>query len=308
MRCGIYLRISKEERKEFHSESNSIESQRMIIRQYISEHKELEYTKECIDDGYSGINFERPGVMKLLQYALEGEIDCIIVKDLSRFGRDYIQTGRYISQVFPKLGLRFIAIGDNYDSKTGEFMEHTLLVPVLNLINDAYCRDISLKVKWQQEAKRKNGDYIGAFAVYGYKKSEINHNKLVIDEYPAEVIRWIYGERLNIKSAEYIARKLNEKEILSPLAYKKMCGSKFQTSFAGKKELKWSPMAVRRILKNEMYTGVLIQGKDKKISYKYAERKRLPKSEWVCVEHAVDAIIEKEIFEKVQRICLRNRD
>ena len=169
MKCGIYLRISKEEES---TGSNSIAGQRMVIEQFVHVHNDMEIAGEWCDDGYSGINFDRPGVKDLIRNIYSGRIECIIVKDLSRFGRDYIQTGKYIKYIFPGLGVRFIAVCDNYDSQNSGFLEDALLMPIMNLVNDAYCRDISNKVRWQQEARRKQGIYIGAFAVYGYIKSE----------------------------------------------------------------------------------------------------------------------------------------
>lgn len=306
MKCGIYLRISKEE--EFSGgESNSIAGQRMIIKQFMEMHKEMELAGEWCDDGYSGTTFDRPAVNELLQSVYTGSIECIIVKDLSRFGRDYIQTGRYIKYIFPKLGVRFIAVCDNYDSKNSSFMEDSLLMPVLNLINDAYCRDISNKVRWQQVAKRKQGVYIGAFAAYGYCKSEKEHGRLVIDKNVEHIIRQIFNMRLKGNSAEKIAARLNFMKVPSPLAYKRLSKSRYTTSFAKRQYTKWSPVAVRRILSNELYTGVLLQGKDKKISYKLDTRKKLPKEEWIRAEGAADAIISRDIFEKVQAMDLRKK-
>lgn len=298
------MRISKEDAG---SESNSIAGQRMIIKQFMEAHKDMELVGEWCDDGYSGITFDRPDINNLLQSVYAGNIECVIVKDLSRFGRDYIQTGRYIKYIFPKLGVRFIAVCDNYDSYNSSFMEDSLLMPVLNLINDAYCRDISNKVRWQQEARRKQGLYTGAFTVYGYLKSEKERGKLIVDENVADIIRWIFNMRLEGKSAEKIADKLNSMKIPSPLAYKELSNSKYTTSFAKKQYPEWSPVAVRRILSNEIYVGVLLQGKDKKISYKLDIRKKLPKEEWVRVEGATKAIVSKDVFEKVQSMDLRKR-
>lgn len=244
----------------------------------------------------------------MLQNIYAGNIECVIVKDLSRFGRDYIQTGRYIKYIFPKLGVRFIAVCDNYDSENSGFLEDSLLMPILNLINDAYCRDISNKVRWQQTARRKQGIYIGAFAAYGYLKSEKERGKLVVDENVADIIRYIFNMRLEGNSAEKIAYKLNLMKIPSPLAYKKLNKSKYTTSFAKNKYPKWSAVAVRRILSNELYTGVLLQGKDKKISYKLDIRQKLPKEEWVRVEGAAEAIISKDVFERVQAMDLRKKE
>ena len=201
MKCGIYLRISKET----DNESNSISGQRMVIKEFVGKHIDMEIAGEWCDDGYSGITFERPGIKDLLANVFSGNIECIIVKDLSRFGRDYIETGRYIRYIFPQLGIRFIAVCDNYDSSSSGFFEDSLFIPVMSLVNDAYCRDISNKVRWQQEAKRKQGIYIGAFAVYGYIRHEDAPGKLAVDQVAAEVVRQIFDMRIDGNSAEKIA-------------------------------------------------------------------------------------------------------
>lgn len=304
MKCGIYLRISKET----DNESNSISGQRMVVKEFIDAHSDMEFAGEWCDDGYSGITFERPGIKDLLANVFSGNIECIIVKDLSRFGRDYIQTGRYIKYIFPQLGTRFIAVCDNYDSGSSGFFEDSLLMPVMSLVNDAYCRDISNKVRWQQAARRKQGIYIGSFAVYGYIRSEDAPGKLAVDQAAAEVVRRIFDMRLNGNSAEKIAAWLDSQNIPSPLVHKKLNKSKYTTSFARNGTPGWTPVAVRRILSNEIYTGVMLQGKDKKLSYKLPVRKKLPKNEWIRVENAVIPIIGKEIFEKVQKIDLRKKN
>ena len=303
MKCGIYLRISKET----DNESNSISGQRMVIKEFVGKHIDMEIAGEWCDDGYSGITFERPGIKDLLANVFSGNIECIIVKDLSRFGRDYIETGRYIRYIFPQLGIRFIAVCDNYDSSSSGFFEDSLFIPVMSLVNDAYCRDISNKVRWQQEAKRKQGIYIGAFAVYGYIRHEDAPGKLAVDQVAAEVVRQIFDMRIDGNSAEKIASKLNSQNIPSPLVYKRLNNSKYTTSFAKNKMPEWTPVAIRRILSNEIYTGVIIQGKDKKLSYKLPVRKKLLKDEWIRVEGAVTPIITKDVFEKVQKIDLRKK-
>lgn len=303
MKCGIYLRISKET----DNESNSISGQRMVIKEFVGKHIDMEIAGEWCDDGYSGITFERPGIKDLLANVFSGNIECIIVKDLSRFGRDYIETGRYIRYIFPQLGIRFIAVCDNYDSSSSGFFEDSLFIPVMSLVNDAYCRDISNKVRWQQEAKRKQGIYIGAFAVYGYIRHEDAPGKLAVDHVAAEVVRQIFDMRIDGNSAEKIASKLNSQNIPSPLVYKRLNNSKYTTSFAKNKMPEWTSVAIRRILSNEIYTGVIIQGKDKKLSYKLPVRKKLPKDEWIRVEGAVTPIITKDVFEKVQKIDLRKK-
>lgn len=296
MRCVSYLRISKDE-KDFRDETLSIESQRLIINQYVKEKGDWQLISEYTDDGYSGSNFERPAVKRMLNAAYNGELDCIIVKDLSRFGRDYIESGKYIQRIFPMLGIRFIAIGDGYDSGCSDFFEKNLMLPILNLMNDAYCRDISGKVRFGQMAKRREGKYIGAFAVYGYVRDNKKEGNLAIDSEAAGVVRRIFDMRLDMMSGESIAKILNDEGILSPLEYKKKNNSRFYCSFAGEKNTLWSPVAVRRIIHNEIYMGVMVQGKDKKISYRLPDRKKLPKEEWIRVFNKVEPIVSREEFE-----------
>lgn len=187
----------------------------------------------------------------------EGKIDCVIVKDLSRFGRNYIESGRYIEKIFPMLGIRFIAITDGYGS-INEDLGSDMIVPFKNLINDAYCRDISIKIRNHMDIKRRNGEYIGAFAAYGYLKDEANKNHLVVDEYAADVVRDIFSMKLCGMSQQTIADKLNAAGILSPLQYKKSIGVPLESSFVKSMKPKWSYNAVTRILKNEVYTGTVV--------------------------------------------------
>lgn len=299
-RCGAYLRLSRDDDAE--GESNSIQTQRQIIRHYVRQQNGMELVAEWVDDGYSGSNFTRPGFEHMMQQLIRREIDCVIVKDLSRFGREYIDTGRYLQQIFPAMGIRFIAVADHYDSFRTEFMEETLLLPVMNLLNDAYCRDISQKVRCHQNIRRECGEYIGAFAGYGYRKKKDNYHRLEEDREAADVIRTVFRLRFSGMSAEKISCLLNEAGVLSPLAYKKVHGSRFATSFSEKELPPWSPMAVRRILQNEMTAGTMIQGRDRKISYKLPERVKLPKEEWKKVENGVPALLPKWMFLAAQEL------
>ena len=185
-----YTRLSRDDGDK--AESNSITSQKEIIRDYVRQHPEFVIVKEYADDGYSGVNFERPGFKQMMEDIKAKKIDCVICKDLSRFARNYIDAGRYLEKIFPFLGVRFIAITDHYDSAAGSDDADQIIVPFKNLINDAYCRDISIKIRSQLDVKRKNGQFIGSFAGYGYLKDPKNKNHLVIDEYAADIVRLIF--------------------------------------------------------------------------------------------------------------------
>lgn len=271
----LYLRLSRDDGDK--EESNSITGQRELLRDFIRTRPELREYAVRIDDGFTGSNFERPSFKKMLEDVKAGRTNCIIVKDLSRFGRNYLDAGEYIEKIFPFLGVRFIAVNDNYDSLGGKNASDELIIPFKNLINEAYCRDISVKVRTQLEVKRKSGQYIGAFAVYGYLKDETDKNRLVADEYAADVVRDIFKWKLEGMSPQDIAARLNHSGVLSPMEYKRSLGMRFATSFKANPQAAWSANAVLRILKNPVYTGVLIQGRETTPSYKV--RKRVTKPE-----------------------------
>lgn len=298
-RCGIYLRISKEDGDK--SESDSIANQRLIIKEYLQRKPDWTLEAEWLDDGFSGSRFDRPGLQGILQAAREGEIDCIIVKDLSRFGRDYLQTGQYLRAIFPQWGVRFIAIGDGYDSSSSDFCEETLLVPILNLMNDAYCRDISKKVRTGQNARRRRGDYVGAFAPYGYRKKNEERHRLEIDRESACVVKKIFLWRAEGHSAEKIKGYLDALSIPSPYVYKQQTVQTYVSGFVDREKKRgWSAVAVRRILKNQIYMGILQQGKSKKVSYKSAKRQAVPEKDWLCVAGGAPQIISRQLFESCQ--------
>ena len=203
-KAAAYLRLSREDGDKV--ESDSIGGQRDLIADYVRTHDGLKLEGEYVDDGYSGTTFERPAFKKMIQDIDDKKIDCIIVKDLSRLGRNYIETGRYLEKIFPILGVRFIAINDNYDSFDQNNGADNIVIPFKNLINDAYCRDISIKIRSQMEIKMKKGDFVHGFATYGYKKDPKNKNKLIVDEEAAQVVRRIYQMKIDGYSPVSIAK------------------------------------------------------------------------------------------------------
>lgn len=213
IRAAAYLRLSIEDGDK--AESNSIGNQRELIRDFAAERPGLHLVEEYADDGYTGTNFERPGFKRMMEDIKSGKINCIIVKDLSRLGRNYIEMGKYLEQIFPMMGIRFIAINDNYDNANAESNDSdNIVVPFKNLLNDSYCRDISIKVRSQLDMKRRKGEFIGGYAIYGYCKDERNKNRLVVDEYAADVVRSIYRRKLEGMSAQAIAEQLNSENTL----------------------------------------------------------------------------------------------
>lgn len=295
-----YIRLSYTDDRS--SESDSVTNQRKLIENFIERNPDIQIVSEKIDDGYSGIIFDRPAFKEMMQDITDGKINCVIVKDLSRLGREYIETGRYLRRVFPTYGVRFIAITDNIDT-AHEGSGDDLTVSVKNIMNEAYCRDISIKTRTSLDIKRRNGDFVGAFPVYGYMKSEENKNLLVPDPYASRVVRDIFRMRLDGTSALRIATVLNEMGILSPLAYKKNNGFPYaKHGYADKEDCKWSATTIIRILQDETYIGTLVQGKQGTPHYKIKQMEQRPSSEWIRVPDAHEPLIAKQDFELVQRI------
>ena len=296
--ADIYLRLSKEDGDK--EESDSISNQRSLILDFLKSQPDIQIHKIRIDDGYSGVDFNRPAFIEMIDDIREGRANCVIVKDFSRFGRNYIESGKYIQVLFPRSGVRFIAVNENYDSTKAQGYTGNIIVPFKNMVNDAYCADISVKVRSHLEIKRKRGDFVGAFAVYGYAKDENNKNKLVVDPFAADVVRDIFKWKLEGMSAQGIADKLNQSGILSPMEYKRFLGLRYNTTFKVNATAQWQSATVKRILSNPVYIGTLEQGKRAKPNYKVRKCADLPKEQWICTENAHEPIIDRNIFDTVQ--------
>ena len=297
--CG-YVRLSREDGDKV--ESNSITGQKDLIRAFLSCHPELRECGMKVDDGFTGSNFDRPAFQEMLAEVRTGHINCIVVKDLSRFGRDHLGAGEYIERIFPFLGVRFIAINDHYDSLHRNVESDELIVPFKNLINEAYCRDISIKIRSQLEIKRRRGDFIGSFAVFGYKKDPDDHHKLLVDDYAAEVVRDIFRWKLEGISAIDIASRLTATGIPTPMEYKQSIGLRYTNAFRVKEDSVWSAGMVLRILKNPVYIGVLEQGRVTTPSYKVKRLVNKPREEWAVVEGCHEPIIDRFDFESIQKV------
>lgn len=299
IKAAGYYRLSRDDGDKL--ESDSIANQRTLVTEF-AEKNDIHILESYIDDGFSGTNFERPDFMRLMDDIRDGKINCIIVKDLSRLGRNYIEMGKYMTRIFPSLGVRLISINDNYDSLNDEEVSNQIVVPFKNLINDAYCRDISIKVRSQLDIKRKNGQFIGSFAPFGYKKDVKNHNHLVIDETAAEIVQLIFNLKLDGFNSLRITQKLDEMGIPTPRQYKQMNYSTYSSGFKAKPDSGWSEGSVNRILRDETYTGTLVQGKRRKINYKVKQSVDMPEKDWIRVEDSHEAIIPKYTFDRVQRL------
>lgn len=305
-KVAIYLRLSKEDddlscSSGAKSESNSISNQRKLIYDFMKSHPELELYDEYKDDGKSGSNFDRAEFQRMMKDIEAGKVNCVIVKDQSRFGRDYIDVGKYKEKIFPKLGVRFITINEGYDSLSATSSDD-LAFTINSFVYDFYIRDISTKIRTNLTAKKQNGEYAGAFVAYGYVKDSDDKSKLVVDPFAANVVRDIFRWKIEGLSPQNIAVRLNRLGIPSPTEYKRLSGSKYKTSFQTSSKAIWSHVSVRRILKNEIYLGVMIQGKRTTPNYKTKTVVTKAESEWLRVEGTHEAIISVRDFELVQEL------
>lgn len=293
-KVGIYIRLSKEdEEKEKYSESESIQNQRALLMQYIKENK-LNFTHEYVDDGISGTSFDRPGFNKMIEDIENGKINMVITKDLSRLGRNYVQSGYYTETYFPEHNVRYIAILDNIDTAIDS--ANNDIAPFKSILNEMYAKDTSKKINSVLQSKRKQGEYLGV-APYGYKKDPENKYHLIVDEEAAKVVKLIFEKYLEGYGTMQIADYLSEQKIPIPSDYnKKKRGTKSITYGL------WAQSTVRFILSNEIYTGTVIQGKRKKLSFKSKKFIDVPEEDWVKVPNMHEAIVSAEDYERAKRI------
>ena len=296
--AGAYLRLSKEEYNN-EKESNSITNQRQIIDNYVKEHKEYKLVDYYVDDGYSGTNFDRPEFQRMLEDIKNKKIDVIIIKDLSRLGRNYIETGNFVEVVFPAMGVSVISVDENYEMDSLDYYGSDY-VPLKNLFNDMYAKDISKKVRSSLIVKKHNGEFVGKLAPYGYIKDQKDKHKFLIDKNVSHIIKKIFDMILDGKSRKEVADFLNQNDILTPSEYLNINTNKDVTVMK-----KWNSEMVNSILRNENYTGTLFQGKKRKLNYRVNKKINIDKENWIVTENHHEAIINKEKFDKVQDILDR---
>lgn len=299
---ALYMRLSSEDANE--GESFSIGNQRDLLYHFLKDHREFDgcTVMEFCDDGYTGTNFDRPEVKKMLSMA-GNPIRCIIVKDFSRFGRNLIEVGDYLDQIFPFLGVRFIAVNEDYDSKNSLGSAVSLDVSLKAMVYEMYSRDISEKIRCVQKAKMKRGEYLCAIAFYGYKKSKAEKNKLEIDEPAADVVRRIFRMAAEGTAPTQIALRLNTEGILSPLAYRRRNHTDGGRGWkvAGDTSY-WTRENVRRIICDERYTGCLVCGKRTAVDVSKKQTVKVPKEDWIVVKDTHEAVVPKDIFAKAQKV------
>ena len=293
-RAAIYVRLSVEDT---HTHSVSIETQQMIIARYLEQYPEISVYDTYIDNGATGTNFHRPGFQQMLSDIEAGHVNCVIVKDLSRLGRNTIDTGYYIEQYFRIRNIRFIAVNENFDTVAPEDAHSGIIIPLRNMINEAYALDIGRKIRAQQRQAMKDGKFIGARTPYGYLKAEDDCHQLIIDPVAAVVVQRMFRWASEGAGLNTIAVRLNEAGVLTPSYYKKMQGKIAHENLLGNG--KWQTRTVGVILRSEVYTGDLVQGQTKTVDHRQV---KADAEEWTVVRDTHEAIISREDFDLAARL------
>lgn len=313
-KAALYLRLSKEDADKAEKEdvSRSIASQRLLLMDYAARHN-FQVVDVYSDDNYSGLYDDRPEFDRLIRDSKSGKFNVVIAKTQSRFTRNMEHMEKYLHHYFPLLGIRFISVLDGADT---QIMANKKSRQINGLVNEWYCEDLSNNIKAVFKQKMKAGEFLGAFAPYGYLKEPKDHHKFIVDKYAADIVKKIYGLFLEGYSIRGIAHYLEDKNVLNPTAYKKSLGLNYANAKADEFSLNyglWSTTTIKRILSNETYTGSLIQGVSTKVSYKDKKVTTVPRKDWIIVKNHHEAIISEEIFQKVsclrskRRICAKNQ-
>ncbi len=291
-----YIRLSVEDSGK--TDGYSLENQEKLVKDFIAEQQDMRLYRLYIDNGATGTVFERPAFDEMMQDMKDGKINCIVVKDLSRLGRNYLEAGNYLEQIFPFFRVRFISITDGYDSNSPDVTDESLIIPLKNIINEGYAKDISQKITTSFEARKKQGQFMGKYPVYGYLKDPENKNHLIVNLETCGIVKRIFQMRDSGVALGAIASQLNEEGIPSPARYLWLKGLSKEERH---KDSYWDRTNVKRLLTNKMYLGMLVYGKERTSFAKGIKRQRVPESEWKYVPNAHEAIIDQELFDSVQR-------
>lgn len=300
-KVGLYVRLSRDDGN---VESDSIVSQRSLLRRYVKENNYI-VVDEYVDDGFTGTNFERPSFKRMIKDIESGKIDMIITKDMSRLGRDYIGTGELIEKYFPNKNVRYIAINDGIDT----FIDNTNndIAPFKAIMNDMYAKDISKKVKTSLHSRMKDGLYVSGRCPFGYQKDPTNKNHLIINEEQASIVRLIFDLALKGNTYHYIAQYLTERKIKTPASYYNyIWNTKCSTECISQEYGVWVDTTIKTILTNQIYVGDTVQGKTKKINYKLKKAVKNNPNDYIIVENTHEAIIDRDTFNYVQTLLPKN--
>lgn len=308
-RLGKYIRLSKEDLLRGRDESNSVINQRRLLEQYHQSHLDEFYDGSeqdvYVDDGKTGTDTDLEDFQRLLSDVYSGRINCVIVKDLSRLSRNYTDAGNLIENLFVRLNVRFISLAEGVDSYRNPDSISNIIVPITNVMNDQYCYQTSKKIRQVFDMKRRNGEFIGSYAPYGYVKDPKDKHALLVDPEAAEVVKSIFSMFLSGMNKRGITYYLNDHGTLCPTAYKQQQGLKYNAPNAQGNPM-WSTITIDTILKNRVYVGDMVQGRQRVKSYKIHIQERVPEEEWFIVENTHEAIIDRETFEKVQSLLKRD--
>lgn len=305
-KAGLYIRLSRDDGDKM--ESNSVTNQREILKEHLKLHPDIELYDFYVDDGWSGTNFDRPGFIRMMEDIYAGKVNCVIVKDLSRFCRNASEGGQYLDNVFVRLRVRFIALNNGIDTASGNMNAATQLISVgvTNVINESVAATTSVNVRGTLNVNRQQGKFIGSFSTYGYLKDPEDYHKLIIDEEAAPVVRMIFDKFISGMSIMGIAKELNSMGIPNPSTYKKLKGFNYRHPVGEKNDGMWPDSSVRRVLTNEMYIGNMVQGKNTTVSYKIHQCRAIPKEDWIRVIGTHEPIIDLETFQKAQSLFNRH--
>ena len=295
-----YTRVSKDDRDK--NQSNSIKNQRDMILDFAKHNPDICVVDIVADDGATGANFDRDAFKGMIDHIESGAVNCVVVKDFSRLGRDHIETGKYIERYFAAKKVRFISINDGYDSLKSDMSDrgNSLIVPFKNIMNEAALEDISIRTKSHLAIKRKNGEFVSNYAAYGYVKS--SDKKLVVDDYAGEIVNFIFNSKIDGKNEQQIAGELNAAGVLSPSEYRKVMGTKYYTPFSSGEKGLWSVNAIKRVLTNRVYIGCMEQGKHTKASYRMKKFYLKPREEWSIHEDNHEPLVDMWTFDTVQEL------
>lgn len=301
-KTAAYVRLSVEDSGK--PGADTIEGQKALLTSYIEQQSDLELVSLFCDNGRTGTDFDRPQFEKMMEEVRKGRVNCIVVKDLSRFGRNYKETGNYLERIFPFLGVRFIAVNDNFDTLTAERTQDGYIVPLKNLINEVYSKDISKKIDAALTIKQQRGEFIGAWAPYGYRKDPNDKHHLIINEETAPTVRQIFKWRLEGISVVQISRKLNDAGILSPSAYLYATGEVKTEKYKG---VLWHTQIIKTILAHPVYIGHMVQGRKKQSFYEGKRQAHVDEADWIIVRNTHEPIIDDETYEAVQQIAQQRK-
>ena len=296
-RTAAYVRLSMEDSGKI--DGYSLQNQKDLLMSFINDHNDLHLYKMYVDNGYTGTQFERPAFDEMMQDMKSGLINCIVVKDLSRLGRNYLEAGNYLEQIFPFFKVRFISITDGYDSISPDFTDEALIIPLKNIINEGYAKDISVKVSSAIATRKRQGKFMGKVPLYGYLKDPDDKNHLVIDPDASLIVQRVFQMKLEGVSLGLIAKQMNEEGVPCPSKYFVLKGLSKETKYLNSF---WDRNTAKRMLTNRMYLGCIVYGKSVRSFAKGIKEHTVPEENWKIVEGTHEPLVTEEAFERVQEL------